>query len=254
MIERVAERQAERVHPPERFSSGTAGATSRTGPRWARSPARAWAGFGAGALVLIALIVCLNLFCTGMNRYLEANVGPLYRDWGEIVLIAVVVVYAILLAVPFVPAVELGWAVMMWFGVKGTILAYLATVLALALAFALGRSIPPRWVVRLLNLLNLHSAARLAWRVGAAPPEERAKLMTEAGDMRAVPAALRYRYVLLAVLFNLPGNWLIGGGGGIAMLAGLSGVYSVAGYLIVVALAVAPVPLVFLANHWWIAP
>jgi hypothetical protein len=45
------------------------------------------------------------------------------------------------------------------------------------------------------------------------------------------------------VALNLPGNTLLGGGGGIALMAGLSGLYPMPAYLTTVAIAVAPVPL-----------
>jgi hypothetical protein len=47
----------------------------------------------------------------------------------------------------------------------------------------------------------------------------------------------------LACLFNLPGNVVLGGGGGIALLAGLSRLYAPLPMAVTVALAVAPVPL-----------
>ena len=58
-----------------------------------------------------------------------------------------------------------------------------------------------------------------------------------------MPVLVRHRYVALAVLFNMPGNFLLGGGGGIAMVAGVSRLYSVPGFLVTVAIAVSPVPL-----------
>ena len=54
---------------------------------------------------------------------------------------------------------------------------------------------------------------------------------------------LQYRYLALAVLLNVPGNFVIGGGGGIALMAGISRLYSLPGILIAVAIAVAPIPL-----------
>jgi hypothetical protein len=68
---------------------------------------------------------------------------------------------------------------------------------------------------------------------------------------------LRFRYLALAVAFNIPGNYLVGGGGGIALMAGVSRLYSVPGFLFTIALSVAPVPLAvlffgtdFLAGHY----
>ena len=51
---------------------------------------------------------------------------------------------------------------------------------------------------------------------------------------------------MLGLALNLPGNTLVGGGGGIAMVAGLSGLVSPLGFLVTVAVAVAPIPLLFL--------
>ncbi|MGB3315212.1 MAG: hypothetical protein WBB85_12430, partial [Albidovulum sp.] len=57
-------------------------------------------------------------------------------------------------------------------------------------------------------------------------------------------------YVLLALLINLPGNSLLGGGGGILLLAGMSRLFSPLATLATVAIAVAPVPiLVYLMGE-----
>lgn len=208
----------------------------------------------AGAAVLISLIVCLNVFCSAMKSYLEVHVDPLYREWGDWVLVGITVLYAVLLAIPFVPGVELGWVVMMFFGAKGTVIVYLATVLALALSFGIGRLVPFRWVVWLLRSLHLHRAEQYSLRIAAVPPGQRLGIMIESAPGPSVSRLLRFRYLLLAVLFNLPGNALIGGGGGIGMLAGLSGIYSFAAYVLLVAIAILPVPLIFLVNHWILLP
>ncbi len=54
---------------------------------------------------------------------------------------------------------------------------------------------------------------------------------------------MRYRYLALAVALNVPGNYLIGGGGGIALFAGVTRLYSIPGFLLTIIVAVAPVPL-----------
>jgi len=54
---------------------------------------------------------------------------------------------------------------------------------------------------------------------------------------------LRHRYLALAVAFNIPGSYLFGGGGGIALFAGASRLFSVTGFCITLVLAVAPVPI-----------
>ena len=53
----------------------------------------------------------------------------------------------------------------------------------------------------------------------------------------------KYRYLTIALLFNLPGNYLIGGGGGISLACGISRRFSWKWFLLTVVLAVSPVPL-----------
>ena len=53
---------------------------------------------------------------------------------------------------------------------------------------------------------------------------------------------------MIALLLNLPGNALIGGGGGIGLIAGMSRVYSFPRYFLLVGLAITPLPLLFLAG------
>jgi len=60
---------------------------------------------------------------------------------------------------------------------------------------------------------------------------------------------LRYRYVALAVAINTPGNVILGGGGGLALMAGLSRLFSPLPFLLTVLIAVLPVPLLFFVGH-----
>lgn len=139
-------------------------------------------------------------------------------------------VYVVLMALPFMPAAEIGLALLMLFGAKAAPLVYASTVAALALAYGLGRLVP---------------AAGLEKLVG----RERLALLERETPARLARAALRHRFVLLVLLFNLPGNIAIGGGGGIALVAGMTRMFPFPAFLAAVALAVAPVPLaVFLAG------
>lgn len=151
--------------------------------------------------------------------------------------------YALLLALPFVPGVEIGAAMLSVLGPPVAALIYGATLLGLVLAFAAGRLIPVRTTVGVLRRIGLHRVAdgiaRMAQQNGAAS-------LAGAADGFSAPVArflLRYPEVALILLFNLPGNVLIGGGGGIAMMAGLSRVMPVYRFVLATAIAVAPVPL-----------
>jgi len=52
----------------------------------------------------------------------------------------------------------------------------------------------------------------------------------------------------VAAAFNIPGNALIGGGGGIALVAGMSGLFRLPTYILMVAIAISPIPLFLLAK------
>ena len=56
---------------------------------------------------------------------------------------------------------------------------------------------------------------------------------------------MRYRYPALAIAIAMPGNIVLGGGGGIALAAGLSRTFHPALFVLTVALATLPVPLAF---------
>jgi hypothetical protein len=56
---------------------------------------------------------------------------------------------------------------------------------------------------------------------------------------------VNWRYILLAILINIPGNMLLGGGGGICFTAGLSRMFRVRWTILTIALAVAPFPALF---------
>jgi len=73
----------------------------------------------------------------------------------------------------------------------------------------------------------------------------RLELLLARAPARFIPALLRHRYLALAVVLNLPGNTLLGGGAGIALCAGICGLYPSRGFVVAVAIAVAPMPIAF---------
>jgi hypothetical protein len=109
--------------------------------------------------------------------------------------------------------------------------------------------VPARACAGLLDILGLDRARDLVLGMAPLGPAARQALLLERAPSRLLPVLLRHRYLTLAAAFNLPGNSLIGGGGGIALVAGMSGLYGTAPYVATVALAVAPVPLLL-----WLAP
>lgn len=122
-------------------------------------------------------------------------------------------------------------------------LVYAATVLALSLSYTLGRMLPLTALARLFATPRMQRAADLVTRAAPLPQGERLAMLLEGAPPRVLALALRQRYLALALALNIPGNALVGGGGGIALLAGLSGLFAPLPTLLTVAIAVCPVPL-----------
>lgn len=159
------------------------------------------------------------------------------------------VAYVVFMAIPFMPGIEVGLVVMLAGGLEGVVAVYAATVLALALSYLLGRLVPENLLADFMGWLGLRRAETLIHEIEAMNPAERLLYLTRRAPRRWVPFLLRHRYVAVAVMLNTPGNSVIGGGGGIGMVAGLSGLFPLPRYLALVALAVSPVPVMLIVNQ-----
>ena len=153
------------------------------------------------------------------------------------------VAYIGLLALPFVPGAEIGIAMLAAFGPSIAPLIYIATVASMMLAFVIGRILPIGALERVLSLLRMNRAAALVARAAPLSGDERLAMLLEGQSKRAIYLGLRYRYIALALAVNTPGNSFIGGGGGIMMIAGLSGLFTPTATFLTVVIAVSPVPL-----------
>lgn len=204
-----------------------------------------WRGlFKIGLLVL--LIVAANLAVGWVTGLVNFELLPSNEEMVHRMIMTAAVVYAVLLAVPFVPGVEIGLALIAVLGPQIVFLVYVSTVAGLSLSFAIGRLISLKGLIRLFDDLRLERASRLLTTIEPMSREERLAFLHSRAPQRFVPFLLRHRYLSLAILFNLPGNFLIGGGGGIALIAGVSGLYSTPAFLATLALAVSPVPIAIL--------
>jgi len=149
---------------------------------------------------------------------------------------------------PFMPGMEIGVAIMMLLGSKSALLVYLCTLVALSGSYLVGRLIPLRLVQRFLQWLYLERASDLVGQLEPLDQNERLNILNQKLPTRIAPFLLNHRYITIAVLFNLPGNALIGGGGGIGLIIGMSRLVPFGRYLLVMAAAVAPVPLFIYLN------
>jgi len=195
-------------------------------------------------IALIVLSDCLSRLEFGA---IEAALAALRDTMGLGGLLLVVLAYVLALALPFIPGVEIGLLIIMLFGSLGAMVVYVATIAGLSLAFAAGRLIPERICARLLNRLGIavpdgqfESAVR-----GMLAGRRPGRNMWQ----RFVARLMEYRYLSLAVSFNLPGNSVLGGGGGIALLCGASRQFEWYWFVLTVVLATAPIPVLVVSGR-----
>ena len=192
-------------------------------------------------IILIVLAVLIEYRIRGELGVAIELVEMAKSHFGRDVLIAGGVLYVLLLSLPFVPGVELGLLLMCIFGKEGIVLVYFFTVAGLSLAFLVGQSLPKKWIVFWLQ------------RLGSSQPctddcDEIGEMLDQSKFGQKFRRhwlgsyLLRYRYLALALLFNLPGNYLLGGGGGIALACGASRCLPRRQFLLTVVLATSPVP------------
>ena len=77
----------------------------------------------------------------------------------EAMLLLAVIAFIFLMAIPFMPAIEVGLGLMLLMGSTGAVLAYVCTLIALSFSFVIGRIVPPRLVCRFFRWLHLSRRA-----------------------------------------------------------------------------------------------
>lgn len=135
---------------------------------------------------------------------------------------------------------------MLVFGRAGVVLVYLGTLLGLSIAFHAGRGLPPSALASFFGWLRLSVIRDWVLSLAHGSPGSAMAQVRAVAPKRLGARFASHRYLLLALAINVPGNVVVGGGGGIALLAGMSGRFAYWKFLGVCAAAVAPVPALFL--------
>lgn len=206
----------------------------------------------------MAVVVCGAVALYLLGRHLadsyaeqfHLHVNAVAEPTLNRMILAATAFYIILISIPFMPGIEVGLTMLMVFGAKVALLVYISTVTALVMAYLAGRLLPATVAARACGAVGLAKARRFIERLAPLSGEERMQWLIRESPVRLMPGIVRYRYLVLAVLFNVPGNMVIGGGGGIALLAGMTRLFPLPAYLLTVALAVAPVPLIVHLTDW----
>jgi len=195
----------------------------------------------------LALFAVLLIAATYAGDWVKSQLTPSLTPSTEPALhrliMTAIAIYVLLMMLPFVPGAEIGLAMMAMFGPRIVPLVYGATVFALVLSFLVGRLVPQNTVAGIFEALHLKRAARLLRQLETLGPNERLRFLLQNASTRIVPVLLRQRFLALMVALNLPGNMLVGGGGGICLIAGFSRLFTLPKFALAVAIAVSPVPL-----------
>jgi len=145
----------------------------------------------------------------------------------------------ILLSIPFMPGVELGLLLMCLFGETGILFVYCCTIGGLTFSYAVGQEIPDRtkqkWFQKVgVDLSTLKS-------IDLDRPFQKS---SQSNPLQMIwNELIQYRSITLILLLNLPGNSLLGGGGGIALLCGMNRQIHWKTFIPTILVAVAPIPL-----------
>lgn len=206
-----------------------------------------------GIAIKLAVLAVLVIGARYLSGWVTEQLNPVLTPSTEPRLHRVIMVamsiYVVLMTLPFVAGAEIGLGVMMTFGARIAPLVYISTVIALSIAFLIGRLVPEEVIIGALRKARLGRAAELLQNMLPLSTEERLEFLLRTAPNRFVPFLLRFRFLVLLVALNLPGNAVIGGGGGICMIAGFCRLFSFPAFLITVSFAVLPVPLlVFLSS------
>ncbi len=207
---------------------------------------RRWVRFVVLALVYGALFAAGRWGSEWLIGLAGVDLSPGAPTHARHLAAAVIAIYAVLMALPFVPGIEISLALFAAFGQQVAPAIYAATVTALSVSYLIGRLLPLRLIAALFRSLGQRRAEALVHELEPLSAAQRLEALTARAPKRIVPGLLRHRYIAVLVALNIPGNSVIGGGGGIALLAGMSGLFTFPRFLAIVLLAVLPVPLAVL--------
>ncbi|MGH1487381.1 MAG: hypothetical protein ACRBCI_14295 [Cellvibrionaceae bacterium] len=193
---------------------------------WLKSVSFMWHRSAWPIWLIKALIIALVL---GYQQYISDNVSVELSELTSVlgaghVLFWGLLVYAVLLALPYFPSVEIGFAIMVVFGKQGVAFAYVATLIGFLLAFLVGKLIQ-NFDLKDHGLYRVCKSDITAKLAGKSP------------------------FFALVMLINLPGNIVLGGGGGIALNYGMTKQLNILMFTLAIAIGVAPLPLLMVLGY-----
>lgn len=195
----------------------------------------------------IALIVAIVFTVHQLMSWLLVNVETAQNTPLMIGLMCLVLLtYILLISIPFVPGIEIALSLMVVRGPDVVIWVYAATIMGLMLAFLAGRYLSYTHLHNIFRDLRMKRACKLLDTIQPLSRTERLDTLKNRIPAFLRPFLIEGRYALIGIVLNIPGNALVGGGGGILLAAGLSRLFSTGWMFITLMIAVAPVPIAIL--------
>jgi len=211
-------------------------------------PAKASSGRKSRTWSVIAVLLLLSVVGAWSNEYLHSQLWPVNLEQAQMLIGCLILAYAVCMMLPFMPAIELGLLLLAMLDIQGIAWLYLVTVLALTASYGIGRVIPFSLLKKLFEYLHFHRASDLLCRAGECGEKEQIDRFIEQAPKRLIPFLLRHRYCVFAVAINTPGNMIIGGAGGIAMMSGLSRLFGFRQFALTLLIAVSPLPILTILS------
>jgi hypothetical protein len=182
------------------------------------------------------------------GQYLHSQLWPFDTEQTVLFIGLLVLVYAVCMILPFMPAIELGLVLLAMLDIQGVLMLYLVTVVALMTSYGIGRLIPIDVLKRFFDFLHFPKASELLCSAEVCNEKEQIDRFIEHAPKRMIPFLLRHRYCVFAVAINTPGNMIIGGAGGIAMMSGLSRLFGFRQFALTILIAVSPLPILTILS------
>ena len=198
--------------------------------------------------IVIGIMLLLWVAGSWSSQFLHSQLWPLDTEQTQLFIGLLVLVYAVCMILPFMPAIELGLVLLAMLDIPEVLMLYLLTVVALMISYGIGKLIPIHVLKRLFDFLHFHRASELLCSAGVCDEKEQINRFIEHAPKRMIPFLLRHRYCVFAVAINTPGNMVIGGAGGIAMMSGLSRLFGFRQFALTILIAVSPLPILTILS------
>ena len=138
--------------------------------------------------LLIGLLVGANYGAHWIAEHTNLQIRPSNEDVVHRVILASAVAYTVLLAIPFVPGVEIAISLIVMLGPKIVWLVYMCTVAGLCLSYAVSRLVPLNGLVDFLEAMSFKRASNSLREITPMRRKQRLEFLLSRASSRYVPS------------------------------------------------------------------